>query len=146
MKKTMKLTFVEELDVETQVFDWGRLYWLSEPEVTEAKNFSAGIVVLNQGKGHERHNHPGCEEILYIVSGEGYQVVELDSGQVERRVEAGVLIHIPPGIYHSTVNIGKDLLRIVAIYAPPGPEKELRAMNGVVIEPPRRATNFRSNT
>ncbi len=29
-----KLIFVEEADVETQVFDWGRLSWLSEPRVT----------------------------------------------------------------------------------------------------------------
>lgn len=72
MEKPRKLTFVEQVDVETQVFEWGRLTWLSEPRVTKAEKFSAGIVALDQGKGHTRHNHPGCEEILYVVSDKGH--------------------------------------------------------------------------
>lgn len=142
MEKLKRLTFVEEADVETQVFDWGKLSWLSEPRVTRAEKFSAGIVTLKQGQGHSRHNHPGCEEILYVLSGEGVQVVELESGIVKRDVGPGVLIYIPPDIYHSTINKGKDLMKIFAIYAPPGPEKELREMNGVVIEPPNRDIQY----
>lgn len=138
MKEIKKLTFVEEADVETQVFDWGKLIWLSEPRVTKAEKFSAGIVILNQGKGHTRHNHPGCEEILYIISGEGLQIVESDDGVLERKVVPGILVHIPPDVYHSTVNTGKDLMRIIAIYAPPGPERELREMKGVKLIPPKR--------
>jgi oxalate decarboxylase/phosphoglucose isomerase-like protein (cupin superfamily) len=132
-------TFVEEADVETQVFDWGRLSWLSEPRVTEAVKFSAGVVELEPGKGHDRHNHPGCEEILYVLSGKGLQVVEPSSGRVEREIGAGVLVHIPPDVYHSTVNTGDEPMRLLAIYAPPGPEAELRAMDGVVVEPPKRS-------
>jgi oxalate decarboxylase/phosphoglucose isomerase-like protein (cupin superfamily) len=129
---------VEEADVETQVFDWGRLSWLSEPRVTEAEKFSAGIVSLSSGKGHDSHNHPGCEEILYVLSGRGVQVVDTVGGRVEREVGPGVLIHIPPDILHSTVNTGEEPLRLLAVYAPPGPEAELRKMDGVVIEPPLR--------
>jgi oxalate decarboxylase/phosphoglucose isomerase-like protein (cupin superfamily) len=133
-----KLTFVEEDDVETQVFDWGRLWWLSEPRVTPAEKFSAGVVELSPGKGHDRHNHPGCEEILYVLSGKGDQMVEVDGEPVMREVGPGVLIHIPPDVDHSTVNTGDGPMRLLAIYAPPGPEAELRQMEGVVIEPPKR--------
>lgn len=133
-----KLVFVEEPDVETQVFDWGRLWWLSEPRVTAAEKFSAGVVQLEQGKGHDCHNHPGVEEILYVLSGTGVQMVDAPGGRVEREVGPGVLIHIPPDIDHSTINTGDEPMRILAIYAPPGPEAELRAMEGVVIEPPQR--------
>ena len=133
-----ELTFVEEDDVETQVFDWGRLSWLSEPRVTPAEKFSAGVVVLEPGKGHDRHNHPGCEEILYVLAGKGLQVVEPEGEPLQREVGPGVLIHIPPDVYHSTVNTGDGPMRLLAIYAPPGPEAELRAMEGVVIEPPKR--------
>ena len=133
-----KLIFVEEDDVETQVFDWGRLWWLSEPCVTAAEKFSAGVVELEPGKGHDNHNHPGVEEILYVLSGKGIQVVDAASGRAEREVGPGVLIHIPPDVYHSTVNTGDGPMRILAIYAPPGPEAELRAMEGVTIEPPKR--------
>jgi len=129
---------VEEDDVETQVFDWGRLAWLSEPRVTRADRFSAGVVTLEPGKGHDRHNHPGVEEILYILEGRGMQMVEEDGAPVEREVGPGVLVHIPPGVFHSTVNAGDGPMRLLAVYAPPGPEAELRAMEGVSIEPPRR--------
>jgi len=133
-----KLVFVEEEDVETQVFGWGRLSWLSEPRVTAAERFSAGLVVLEPGQGHDRHNHPGVEEILYVIEGRGLQTVEPASGHAEREVGPGVLIHIPPDVYHSTVNVGDGPMRLLAIYAPPGPEAELRAMPGVRIEPPKR--------
>ncbi|MBM3471805.1 MAG: cupin domain-containing protein [Armatimonadetes bacterium] len=133
-----KLVFVEEADVETQVFDWGRLSWLSEPRVTAAERFSAGVVKLEPGGGHDRHNHPGVEEILYVISGKGWQVVDAPSGRQEREIGPGVLVHIPPDVYHSTVNTGERTMAILAIYAPPGPEAELRAMPGVIIEPPQR--------
>ena len=135
-----KLVFVEEADVETQVFDWGRLRWVSEPRVTAAERFSAGVVSLEPGKGHERHNHPGVEEILYVLSGTGDQTVEVDDQILKREVGPGVLIHIPPDVYHSTVNTGQEPMRLLAIYAPPGPEAELRAMEGVRIEPAERAS------
>ncbi|MCC6795103.1 MAG: cupin domain-containing protein [Candidatus Hydrogenedentes bacterium] len=131
-------TFIEPADVETQVFDWGRLSWLSEPRVTGTDRFSAGLVVLNPGMGHVRHNHPGVEEILYVVEGKGIQMVEVDGKPVEQEVAQGVLVHIPPDIYHSTVNTGDGPMKLIAIYSPPGPEALLREMGGVVIEPPMR--------
>ena len=134
------LTFVRPEDVETQVFDWGRLSWLSEPRVTAAERFSAGRVLLEPGKGHERHNHPYSEEILYVVRGRGQQTVELPDRIVEKEIGPGELVHIPTAFYHSTVNSGDDVLEMVAIYAPFGPEAFLREMDGVSIEPPARET------
>jgi len=119
-------------DVETQVFDWGTLKWLSTPDVTSAKNFSAGVVQLNPGKGHERHNHPDSEEILYVVSGEGEQTVADD----EVEVAAGDVVHIPEGVTHSTVNAGWEPLTLVAVYGPPGPEEVLREDPAATILPP----------
>jgi len=133
-----KLTFVEKEDVETQVFDWGRLSWLSEPRVTAAERFSTGLVVLEPGKGHVRHNHPYSEEILYVVSGTGLQTVELPGKVEEREVGPGTLVHIPTALYHSTVNNGDVPMELIAIYAPFGPEAELRELDGVAIEPPVR--------
>lgn len=107
MTKASGMRYVSVDDVETQVFPWGKLSWLSEPRVTGTSNMTAGIVRLEQGKGHDRHNHPGCEEILYVLEGVGDQTIE-DGGQtISRRVKAGDLIHIPPGNYHSTINAGR---------------------------------------
>ena len=64
--------FVAPEDVETMVFDWGVLKWLSEIRVT-GSGIAAGVVILLPGKGHLRHNHPGSEEVLYYLAGEGEQ-------------------------------------------------------------------------
>ena len=61
----MSKNIVEPDDVETQVFDWGAIKWLSE--VAGAKRFSAGVVIIEPGKGHSKHTHPGVEEILYVI-------------------------------------------------------------------------------
>ena len=132
-----KKTFLQAADVETQVFDWGRLNWLSEPRVTAAERFSAGVVRLEPGKGHVRHNHPYSEEILYVIAGKGIQTVELDSGILEEEIGSGTMVHIPTAIYHSTVNTGDEMMELLAIYAPFGPEALLREMDGVQIEPPQ---------
>src|ERR1051325_7490468 len=97
--------FVTPADVETQVFDWGTIKWLSEPQVTKTERFTMGVVILHHGKGHARHNHPGCEEILYVVSGEGNQMIDID-GEQWAPIRAGDLVHIPQDVFHSTVNTG----------------------------------------
>src|SRR6266567_3127933 len=71
--------FVTPAAVETQVFDWGTIKWLSEPRVTGTERFTMGVVLLQPGKGHVRHNHPGTEEILYVVSGQGKQMIAVYS-------------------------------------------------------------------
>ena len=124
--------FVKPHDVETQVFDWGYLKWLSEPRVTNAEKFSAGVVILKPGAGHTSHRHPECEEILYVVSGIGEQMV----AQERRAIAAGDLIHIPSDVEHETINTGWENLKLLAIYAPPGPEAELRAMPECTTLPP----------
>ena len=131
------MRFIAPDDVETQVFDWGTLKWLAEPRVCGAQRFSQGVVMLLPGKGHTRHNHPGVEETLYIVSGRGRQMVEAEDGtQVHREVGPGDMVHIPISAYHETINLGWEPLKIVATYAPHGPEAFLRALPDVQILPP----------
>lgn len=135
---TSEQRFVAPDDVETQVFSWGAIKWLSEPRVTGTARFTAGVVLLEPGRGHTRHNHPGAEEILYIVSGEGEQMVEVPDEQggvrpERRHVSAGVLIHIPAGVFHETVNTGWEPLKLLAVYAPPGPEASLRELAEAVV-------------
>ena len=65
-------------------------------------------------------------------------MVEESGTPVERELGPGVLVHIPPDVFHSTINTGDGPLRIMAVYSPPGPEAELREMEGVRIEPPKR--------
>ena len=119
--------FVSPDEVETMMFDWGTIKWLSEIRVT-GSGIATGLVILEPGKGHLRHNHPGSEEVLYYISGEGEQMVEDDGGQPQyRHVRAGDATYIPAGVYHGTENTGWEPMRLLAIYSPGGPEAILRA-------------------
>lgn len=129
------LRFIHPSDVETMVFDWGTIKWMSEPRVTDTRGFSMGVVLLQPGKGHERHNHPGCEEILYIVSGRGNQMIDIN-GEQWQPVSAGDVVHIPADVFHGTINTGWEPLKMVAVYCPPGPEALLRTLPGVRLIPP----------
>ena len=81
--------FVSKEDVETQVFPWGVLNWLNEPRVTGTKNMAAGVVDVEPGQGHARHNHENCEEILLILKGKALQTIELPDGMIEKEVKEG---------------------------------------------------------
>ena len=67
--------FVYPKDVDAFGFDWGRLSLTVAPETNGAKRFSGGVVDLPSGQGHSRHNHPGAEEIIFVISGHGEQMV-----------------------------------------------------------------------
>ena len=127
--------FIRPDDVETMVFDWGTIKWLSEPRTTHTDRFTMGVVVLAPGKGHTRHNHPGCEEILYVVSGQGRQMIDTGAERWEP-ISSGDVVHIPPDIFHATVNTGWEPLKMVAVYSPPGPEAFLRTLPGCRILAP----------
>ncbi len=59
----------------SQSFEWGATKWFVAPDVTPGANMSFGEVAVLPGRGHDRHNHPDSEEILYFLSGEGLQMV-----------------------------------------------------------------------
>jgi oxalate decarboxylase/phosphoglucose isomerase-like protein (cupin superfamily) len=111
--------------VPTQTFDWGAIKWLVTPEGTEGAGVTFGEVVLQPSRGHDRHNHPDSEEILYVLSGEGEQM--LDDGE-PFAVKPGDTVYVPTGVFHSTRNTGWQPLRLLALYNPGGPEKVLEGL------------------
>jgi len=124
--------FVDPDDVESQVFEWGVLKWLQTPSVTGGERFSAGVVKLDPGAGHEPHTHPDSDEILFVIRGEGEQTVADET----REITAGELVFVPEGVEHGTVNTGWEPLLLLAVYAPPGPEDVLRDLPEAEIVPP----------
>jgi oxalate decarboxylase/phosphoglucose isomerase-like protein (cupin superfamily) len=120
-------------EVESLVFDWGTCKFLSAPEVTGAERFSFGMVILEPGKGHDSHSHPGVEEIIYVVSGEGEQTVGDAS---PARVRPGASIYIPADMSHSTLNTGWEPLRLLVVYSPAGAENDLRELPDCRVLPP----------
>lgn len=124
--------FVSDEDVSTLMLDWGTIKWTVSPEVNDAERFSAGIVNLEPGDGHDLHTHPDSEEILFVISGEGEQTVDGET----REIGPGDTIYIPEGIEHGTINTGWETLKFLAIYAPPGPEEVIAEDPNCEILPP----------
>ncbi len=122
-------------DVDTLRFGWGDIQMLSEERVTGVQSMSFGWVVLQPGKGHVRHNHPDSDEYIFVVSGEGEQMLNDEDPVV---VKSGACITIPKGVFHSTVNTGSEPLTLVVVYAPAGAEQVLREAPDVQIIPPQK--------
>ena len=132
MEKIGSCTIAYGQDVETLAFDWGNIKLLSEPKVTGGRTMTFGMVVVEPGKGHTRHNHPNADEVIFVISGEGEQMLD-DEPPV--MIRPGASVYIPRGVYHSTLNTGWEPLRLIVVYAPAGEEEVLRALPDVTIRP-----------
>ena len=131
--------FLEADDVPTLAFDWGKIAITVSPEVSGARAFSAGIVVLEPNGGHARHNHPGAEEIIHVIAGRGEQMVEDGEGKpMVREVGPGCSIYVPESRYHATLNTGSGPMTLYVVYSPAGPEQILRTLPGCQVLPSRR--------
>ncbi len=116
-------------DVDAYGFDWGQLSVTLGPRVNDARQFSAAVVTVPPGQGHARHNHPGSEEIIFILKGVGEQMVEDEAGAPHTEtVRAGCSVFIPESRFHSTLNTGAEEMQIFVVYSPPGPEELLKEL------------------
>lgn len=113
---------IDPQQLPTTSLDWGAIKWLVTPRGTPGAALTFGEVVLLPGKGHDRHNHPYSEEILYILSGVGEQMID---DQVPFPIKAGDTLYIPQAVFHATLNTGWQPLRFLALYNPGGPEQDL---------------------
>ncbi len=119
--------FVYPRDVSAFGFDWGRLALTVAPETNGARTFSGGVVDLPPGQGHARHNHPGAEEIIFVIAGEGEQMVERPDGTPEiQKVGPGCTVFVPESRFHSPLNTGSQPMQLFVVYSPAGPELALR--------------------
>ncbi|MFD1428428.1 oxalate decarboxylase/phosphoglucose isomerase-like protein (cupin superfamily) [Kroppenstedtia sanguinis] len=107
--------------------EWGITKWLvsSENEQTQGAQITFGQVDLMPGEGHERHNHEDAEEILFVLSGHGEQMI---NDEPSFPIRAEDTLYIPKGVFHSTFNTGWEPLRLLAIYNPGGAEKALQQL------------------
>ncbi|MEJ7838179.1 MAG: cupin domain-containing protein [Thermomicrobiales bacterium] len=124
---TSKFAPVDRSALSTDQFDWGLIKWLVSPHSTDGAVMTMGEVALLPGKGHDRHNHPDAEEILYVLSGTGLQMV---ADEEPFTIGPGDVMFVPTAVFHSTMNTGWETLRLIAIYNPGGSETELRELPG----------------
>src|SRR5919106_6249266 len=121
----MPSKLIDPAALPTMTFDWGVIKPLVATDNTDDPAVSMMHVVLLPGQGHERHNHPDSDEILYVLAGAGDQMV--DDGE-PFAVRPGQAIWVPKGAFHSTVNTGWEPMVLLAVYAPAGAEQVLKTL------------------
>ena len=96
MEKIGKCTVTKPESVQTLTFPWGDICLLSEPKTSGANALTFASVEVQPGTGHERHNHPNADEIIYVVEGEATQMLD-DRKPI--KITPGTCIFVPRGIY-----------------------------------------------
>lgn len=93
---------------------WGKTKVLvgSQPG-GDADPFYVAITEYLPGVGHRMHVHPEEDEVMIIVSGQGYTL----SDGARRDLVPGTVVHIPAGCAHENVPLGDEPLRAIVIKA-----------------------------
>jgi len=111
VKPTATVTDAAQLPVEE--YPWGTLKWLCNAKLVPGAVQTVGIAEILPGKSNPLHYHPNCEEVLYVLSGQGTQ--SFDGRTVE--LKAGMTICIPPGVKHNLLNTGTEPIRCLISFS-----------------------------
>ncbi|MFQ6112147.1 MAG: cupin domain-containing protein [Nitrospinota bacterium] len=102
---------------------------LIDEETTGARHFSLLVNEMAPGHMSKEHSHK-VEHCWYILSGQGKMHME---GEVHD-IKAGDAVFAPIDVPHKVECTSEEPLRYVLVYAPPGPEKELKSKSGFAAE------------
>jgi len=94
---------------------------LIDEEVSGARHFSLLVNTSNAGASGSAHTHD-VEHCWYILSGTG--TMTMDGKKF--RIEPEMAIYTPAGVLHKVDVDPEQDLTYVVIYAPPGPEQQLK--------------------
>ena len=106
-----KVTDAGQLPVEQN--DWGTLQWLCNGKLLPGAEQTVGLATILPGKRNPVHYHPNCEEVLYVISGQGLQTYD---GRTIT-LKAGMTIRIPARTKHNLVNTGAEPLRTLVSFS-----------------------------
>lgn len=97
---------------------------LIDEEISGAKNFSLLINTMKAGVKGKEHKHD-VEHCWYILSGRGTIYIDGKAAEIEPKMA----VYVPANVFHK-IDVGPDEdLTYVLIYAPPGPEQQLKQSN-----------------
>lgn len=92
---------------------WGSLQWMVSRQNGASRAMTVGRVTIKPGMGNPTHQHPNCEEVLYVLQGELEHTLP-DGGTV--RLGAGDCIVLEPGIFHRAVNVGCETAIVLVAF------------------------------
>ena len=108
---TGKVTDATQLPVERSA--WGTLQWVCNEKLMPGSEQTVGLATILPGKQNPLHYHPNCEEVLYVISGQGLS--SYDGRTIS--LKAGMTIRIPAKVKHNMVNTGTETLRTLVSFS-----------------------------
>ncbi len=91
-----------------------RLHGYMNHQKTQFNRLSAGIVRFFPGNCQEKHFHLSEEQLLYVIQGEGIQIIDGKKISIKEKS----IIYCPPYSEHEIINTGKVDLVILITYVP----------------------------
>jgi len=99
-----KVTDAAQLPVEQSTL--GTLQWVCNEKLMPGSAQTVGLATILHGKQNTVHYHPNCEEVLYVIAGQGLQ--SYDGRTI--LLKPGMTIRIPAKVKHNMVNTGPETL------------------------------------
>ncbi|MBX6350365.1 MAG: cupin domain-containing protein [Clostridia bacterium] len=93
-----------------------KVFRVVDERLADSEVITCGLTIFEPGERSSMHNHPGSEEVDFVVRGRG--VVVTPAG--EAAFEAHDFMFIPKGVEHQHLNTGDEPLWLVWLYAPHG--------------------------
>jgi len=106
-----KVTDAAQLPIEKSA--WGTLQWVCNEKLMPGAAQTVGFAMILPGKRNPVHFHPNCEEVLYVLSGQGSQ--SYDGRTI--LMKPGMTILIPAKVKHFMVNTGTEPLRALISFS-----------------------------
>lgn len=111
----------------TQYFEWGHIEWIYEPDPgSSLNNMSIGITTILPDKRQNKHIHYGEEQFIYVISGEGIQLI----GSKVSEMKPKQIYHMEAGTIHETINNHDIPIKHLLISIPANFDINLQVMQG----------------
>ncbi len=110
-----------------EVTPWGQLQWLVGGEQMPGAEQTLGVVTIRPGQRNPLHEHPNCEELLYVVSGACDHKLDDDLFQLS----PGDVIRIPRGVPHWAMCTSDEPLVAVISFSSPDRQATTLEADGV---------------
>lgn len=106
---------IKPADRETEVVPWGPNKVIISEETHPGTQLTVIETVVLPGHSHSWHVHEDADEVLYVISGDGYATVGAGN---RMSITRGDYVYIPRGTYHDTHNKGWAPLHMLVFYGP----------------------------
>jgi mannose-6-phosphate isomerase-like protein (cupin superfamily) len=104
---------------------------LLDEAIAGTKHFALLHNEIAPGSRGSEHAHE-VEQCFYVTGGRGVFTI----GGVPHEVGPQVAVYVPAGVLHQVQSTGTEPLSYVTMYAPAGPERDLRARGSQAFGPP----------